>query len=261
MSSRRYRLPRGSDWDTTPDIYSYSLSRWGVRNWLSGLWAAVCSAFASEAKKNKLELKQLTDARREALADSALQTLADGGRRPKCVQVVDGGVKCITVVVYSNSARYCSRGLFLHEDTAAAYLDSLAKEGARYDSRGKKSTTADLVLIDEDSDFTKELSKQTFGGSRFRALKTSYRVLLLQPFVKALANFEGDPLSDEALNWRMQFTVLVPYVAPPGMCSRPGAFMNRPDLRDKSARQEAERRAASSAARGIPLPPSGEDGL
>ena len=53
--------------------------------------------------------------------------------------------------------------------------------------------------------------------------------LLLQPFVKALADFEGDPLSDsdEALEWRKQFTVLVPYVAPPGLASRPGKFSSR----------------------------------
>ena len=139
-----------------------------------------------------------------------------------------------------------------------AHLNALAKGGLLYDVRGTKSTTCDILLVDQASDFTREF-KDTFSKPRIKALKVSYCILLLQPFVEALADFEGDPLSDEALEWRKQFTVCVPYVDErTGRASRPGAFMVHPDLVASSARKIAELRAA---ARGTPLPPAGEDGF
>ena len=162
--------------------------------------------------------------------------------------------------VYSTAERYHSKKLFLHAECVATHFDALAKLGVRYDARGKHSDTCHLFLIDERTDFTRDF-KKIVGSRHIGTLKTKYCVLVLQPFVEALATFEGDPLSDEALEWRKQFTVLVPYVAPPGLASRPGHFMVRPDLKEASERKEAERRAAFRAARKAPLPPAGEDGF
>ena len=162
--------------------------------------------------------------------------------------------------VYSNAERYNSNKLYIHADSAAAHFDALAKLGVRYDARGKHSDTCHLFLIDERTDFTRDF-KKIVSSRHIGTLKTKYCVLVLQPFVEALATFEGDPLSDEALEWRKQFTVLVPYVAPPGLASRPGHFMVRPDLVEASKQKKAERRAAFQAARDTPLPPAGEDDL
>ena len=160
--------------------------------------------------------------------------------------------------VYSDRERYHNKKLFLHADCAAAYLDALAKQGLLYDKRGKQSTTCQLFLVDEETDFTRFQSGNVVTRAHFGPLKMSYFVLLLQPFVEALATFEGDPFSDEALDWRKQFTVLVPNTQ---RNARPGTFMVRPDLVEASARKEAERRAELRAARDTPLPPAGEDGF
>ena len=99
LSSLRYRrLPRGDDWDTTPDIYSYSLTRWRFFGGLSALWTAVCAAFARDAKKGPKELNALTDARRAAWAAEALQSVADDGSQLKLVRVVGGVVSsCVEI--------------------------------------------------------------------------------------------------------------------------------------------------------------------
>ena len=140
----------------------------------------------------------------------------------------------------------------------------MAKVGLVFDGSGVYPSTRvraelDILLVDENSDFTVLRTRLT--DRRIGALKPGYCVLLLQPFVEALADFEGDPLSDEALEWRKQFTVFVPYVARggrQGTAPRPGQFMVRPDL---EAESERKNRAARATARRTPLPPSGEDGL
>lgn len=255
LSSLRYRrLPRGDDWDTTPDIYSYSLSCWRFFGGLSALWTAVCAAFDRDVKKGTKELNASTDARRAAWAAEALQVVADGESQPKLVRVVGGEASLCIAAVYSNRG-YNSGKLFLHADCAATYLDALAKEGLLYDKRGILATTCQLFLVDEETDFARDFVNAVVGKRHFRALKTSYRVLLLQPFVEALATFEGDPLSDEALEWRKQFTVLVPNTQPK---ARPGTFMVQPALKVAS---EAKRADGRRAAQDTPLPPAGEGGL
>ena len=98
LSSLRYRFPRGDDWGTTPDIYSYSLSRWRVFDGLSALWTAACAAFSRDAKKGPKELNALTDAQRETWAAEALQYVADDRAPPKLVQVVGGVVSsCVEI--------------------------------------------------------------------------------------------------------------------------------------------------------------------
>ena len=160
--------------------------------------------------------------------------------------------------VYSNETRNRAERPFLNEDRVAEHLNVLAKEGLIYDARGltdRESTTLHLVLVDQECDF-KRVATTTF--TRVAYLRSSYRILLLQPFAEALVDFKGDPLSDDALEWRKQFSVVVPYVPQPGRASRPGTFMIRPALKFVSDAKAADRRRA---ARDTPLPPAGEDGL
>ena len=81
---------------------------------------------------------------------------------------------------------------------------------------------------------------------------------MLQPFAEALVDFEGDPLSDDALEWRKQFSVFVPNTQ---SCARAGQFMVRPALKAQSEAKAKDRSAAFRAAQNEPLPPAGEDGL
>ena len=258
LSSLRYRrLPRGDDWDTTPDIYSYSLSSWRFFGGLSALWTAVCAAFDRDVKKGTKELNASTDARRAAWAAEALQVVVDGESQPKLVRVVGGEASLYIAAVYSNREVYRSVKLFLHADWAAAHFDALAKQGLLYDPRGKHSTTCQLFLVDDETDFGRDISK-VCSSRHVGELKTNYCVLLLQPFVEALATFEGDPLSDEALEWRKPFSVFVPNTQ---RNARAGQFMVRPALKVASEAKEKDRRAALREAQNEPLPPTGEDGF
>ena len=100
LSTLRYRVPCGDDWDTTPDISSYSLVCWAFFGGLSALWQMVLSACSGSGnvKKTKRELREQTDAQRAGWADAALQLYADGGSQPKLVQVVGGVVSsCVEI--------------------------------------------------------------------------------------------------------------------------------------------------------------------
>jgi hypothetical protein len=239
LSTLRYRVPRGDDWGTTPDIYSYSLAGMGFWNGLSALWQMVLTVCGSDATKHDRELREHTNAKRATWAADALQCYADGGARPRFMKVVNGEVCPILGIVYSNKKTYNSQKPFLNEDRVAEHLHLLAKAGLIFDSSGTMSKTCELVLIDEECDFNRGVRESLNQSSHINALKRVYRCLLLQPFVKALADFEGDPLSDsdEALEWRKQFTVFLPKPR------RTREFEVHPALKVASEAKAADRRA------------------